>query len=68
MLYGYMGKLLYVDLTTKTWEIREVTEELARNYIGGYGLGAKFLYDEMPANTDAFAPDRFIFLPTRIAG
>lgn len=60
MLYGYMGKLLFVDLSTGTYEIRELTEELAKNFIGGHGLGAKILYDEMPANTDVFAPESMI--------
>ncbi len=60
MLYGYMGKLLFVDLSSGTYEIRELTEELARNFIGGHGLGAKILYDEMPAHTDVFAPESMI--------
>lgn len=60
MLYGYMGKLLFVDLSSKTWEIRELSEELARNFIGGHGLGAKILYDEMPAGTDVFAPESMV--------
>lgn len=60
MLYGYMGKLLFVDLSNGTFEIRELTEELARNFIGGYGLGAKILYDEMPAHTDVFAPESMV--------
>ena len=60
MLYGYMGKLLFVDLSNGTYEIRELTEELARNFIGGYGIGAKILYDEMPAHTDVFAPESMI--------
>lgn len=60
MLYGYMGKLLFVDLSSRTWEVRELSEELARNFIGGHGLGAKILYDEMPAGTDVFAPESMI--------
>ena len=54
MLYGYIGKMLFVNLTKKTYEVRELTEELARNFLGGYGIGARILYDEMPANCDAF--------------
>lgn len=60
MLYGYMGKLLFVDLSTGTWEVRPLSEELARNFIGGYGIGAKILYDEMPAHTDVFAPESML--------
>ena len=53
-MYGYVGKLLFVDLTTRTWEARDLNENTAKNFVGGPALGAKILYDEMPANTDAF--------------
>ena len=33
---------------------------MARNFIGGPGLGAYYLYKEMPANTDPFAPESVI--------
>lgn len=60
MLYGYMGKMLFVNLTDGSTEVRELTEDLARNFLGGHGLGAKILYDEMPANTDVFAPESMV--------
>ena len=40
--------------------MRPLSEELARNFIGGYGIGAKILYDEMPAHTDVFAPESML--------
>lgn len=57
---GYAGKLLFVDLTTETFEYRDLDERLARDFLGGYGLGAKILYDEMPAHVDAFAPESML--------
>ncbi|MDR0905707.1 MAG: hypothetical protein LBN00_05995 [Oscillospiraceae bacterium] len=57
---GYAGKMLFVNLTDKTCEVRELTEDLAKNFVGGPSLGAKILYDEMPANTDAFAPESML--------
>lgn len=54
---GYAGKLLFVDLTTKTSEVRDLSPDLARDFIGGPALGAKILYNEMPANTPPFAPE-----------
>lgn len=57
---GYMGKLLFVDLTTGNTEIRELTEETVRAYPGGAALGARILYEEMPAHTDAFAEESMI--------
>ena len=57
---GYAGKLLFVNLSTGEIEVREFDEQFARTWIGGYGFGARILYDEMPAHTDAFAPESLI--------
>ena len=59
-MFGYMGKLLFVNLSTGATEVRDLLEEDARNFLGGYGIGAKILYDEMPANTDPFGEDSMI--------
>ena len=60
MLYGYLGKLLFVDLSSKTWEVRELDEETVKNFVGGPALGAKILYEEMAAHTDVFSPESVI--------
>lgn len=70
-MYGYTGKLLFVNLTDKTWETKDLSEETAKNFIGGPALGAKILYDEMPAHTDPFAPESligFVSGPTNATG
>jgi len=59
-MHSYVGKLLFVDLSTGKTEVRPLEEKLARDFLGGYGLGAKILYDEMPAHTDPFAPESVI--------
>ena len=57
MLYGYIGKMLFVNLSNGDIEKRELTEELVKNFPGGPALGAKILYDEMPAKCDIFGPE-----------
>ncbi len=59
-MYGYQGKILYVDLSAGTLEIRDLPEDVAHNFIGGPGLSAYYMYKEMPANTDPFAPESVI--------
>ncbi|MCL1848482.1 MAG: aldehyde ferredoxin oxidoreductase, partial [Clostridiales bacterium] len=59
-MYGFMGKLVFVNLSTGDVEIRDLKEEDARNFLGGYGLGAKILYEEMPANTDPYGEDSMV--------
>ncbi|MBN1315369.1 MAG: hypothetical protein JXA42_07875, partial [Anaerolineales bacterium] len=41
---GYHGKILVVDLTNHSYEIEELPEEVYRKYLGGYGLGAYYIY------------------------
>ena len=65
-MYGFIGKMLFVDLSTKTYEVRELTEELAKNHLGGASLGARILFEEMPAHTDAFAKESVIGFVTGI--
>ena len=59
-MFGYAGKLLFADLSTGALEIRDLPEEIARNFIGGPGLGAYYLYQEMPAHTDPLSPESVI--------
>lgn len=49
---GYQGKILWVDLSNRKIEELEPGEETYRNYLGGYGLGARFVTERMPAGTD----------------
>lgn len=60
IMYGYTGKLLFVDLTEGSLEVKDLPEDVAKKFIGGPGLGAYYLYKEMPANTDPFAPESVI--------
>ena len=59
-MYGYTGKMLFVNLDDGSFEERELTEELAKNFMGGPALGAKILYDEMPAHADPFSSESMI--------
>jgi len=66
---GYMGKLLYVNLTNKKVEIKELDEKLVRKYIGGSGLAAKILFDETNGQTDPLGEENvLIFMTGPFAG
>ncbi|MDF2677604.1 MAG: aldehyde:ferredoxin oxidoreductase [Bacillota bacterium] len=60
MLGGYAGKMLFVNLTNGTFEEKELSEEMAAKYIGGYGIGAKVLYDMMPVGADPLGPENML--------
>ncbi|MDX9916896.1 MAG: aldehyde ferredoxin oxidoreductase family protein [Gudongella sp.] len=57
---GYNGKILFVDLTNKTTVSEVLSEKLVEDYIGGYGFGAKILYDRMPKGADPLGPDNIL--------
>ena len=59
-MYGYAGKLLFVDLSKGTLRDEALTEEMARNFIGGYGIGARVLYNMMKPGVDALGPDNVL--------
>ncbi len=57
---GYAGKMLFVDLTRGRIEEKELTENLAKGFIGGYGIGARILYDMMKPGTDPLGPENVL--------
>ncbi|MBN1582667.1 MAG: aldehyde ferredoxin oxidoreductase family protein [Anaerolineae bacterium] len=64
MARGYMGKILNVDLSEGTIQEEALDEQLCHDYIGGYGLGARLLYERMPAGADPLGPDNILGLLT----
>jgi aldehyde:ferredoxin oxidoreductase len=66
---GYAGKLLRVNLSTgKIWTEPWSPGEM-REYLGGVGLGAKILYDEVGPSVHWDHPDnRLIFATGPLAG
>ena len=60
MAHGYMGKVLWVDLTAGTWEEQEIGEELVKQYLTGYGLAAKLVFDRTRAGLDALGPENVL--------
>lgn len=50
-LFGYNGKLAYIDVNTREVIIKDLDPLVAKNYIGGCGLGAKIIYDLLDAKS-----------------
>ncbi|MGB9299905.1 MAG: aldehyde ferredoxin oxidoreductase family protein [Anaerolineae bacterium] len=59
---GYMGKLLWVDLTAGSVDEEGLDEEYARRFIGGSGLAARYIYDLTGADTDPLGPTNPLIL------
>jgi aldehyde:ferredoxin oxidoreductase len=61
---GYKGRVLYIDLSEGSFKTKEIEEQDARTFLGGSGLGAKLLFDEMDPKLDPFDPGSVIIFAT----
>jgi len=64
---GFFGKYVLIDLSAQKSEVRNFDEEVLKNFVGGPSLGARVLYDEMPAKTPWDAPESIIGFVAGIA-
>ncbi|MHA2390481.1 MAG: aldehyde ferredoxin oxidoreductase N-terminal domain-containing protein, partial [Promethearchaeota archaeon] len=44
-LYGYNGKIAYINLSTSKIDIKDLDPKIVEEYLGGAGLSAKLTYD-----------------------
>jgi aldehyde:ferredoxin oxidoreductase len=54
---GYNGKILRVNLSTRTISPEPITDRFCREYLGGAGFVAYFLWKELKAHTDPLGPE-----------
>jgi len=64
MMYGWTGTVLRVNLTTRQISKEPLQEEWARDFIGGRGLGAKYLFEEVNPQVDSFSPENKLIFAT----
>ena len=64
MARGYMGKLFFVDLSTGKIEAEPLDENLCKDFIGGYGIGARILYSRQKGGVDPLGPENTLGLLT----
>ena len=64
MTGGYAGKIAFVDLTTDEIEIEALDEGLARDFIGGQGLGARILFERQKKGVDPLSPESYLGFTT----
>jgi aldehyde:ferredoxin oxidoreductase len=61
---GYHGRYLTIDVTNKTWQVKDLPEELINGYLGGRGIAGKLLYDLQKGKVDPLSPDNHLILFT----
>jgi len=64
--YGFTGKWLRVNLSTRSIRVEEVTEEFYKEYLGGRGLVAYILFRELAPHIDPLSPENKLVFATSI--
>lgn len=63
---GYQKQVLRINLSNLTIAVEPLDMETAQLYLGGRGLGAKYLYDEISQGIDPLSADNKIIFATGI--
>jgi aldehyde:ferredoxin oxidoreductase len=61
-IYGWGEKILRVDLSAGNISTERLDAEVAKNYIGGRGLGIYYLADEVDPACEPLAPDNKVIM------
>jgi len=69
LTWGYMGRALVVDLSSGALERVEIPEEVFRQFLGGHGLGAWYIYREQHRYADPLGEEAVLgILPGLLTG
>ncbi len=64
-----MSNILRIDLSNESVNYEDLDRNIAKNFIGGSGLCAKILYDELEKGVDPLSPDnKLIFAVGPVTG
>ncbi|ADG90400.1 aldehyde ferredoxin oxidoreductase family protein [Thermosphaera aggregans] len=67
--YGFNGRWLRVDLSSKSLKIIDVPEELYKEYLGGRGIASYILFKELKPGIDPLGPEnKLVFATSVITG
>ncbi|MFZ5826980.1 MAG: aldehyde ferredoxin oxidoreductase family protein, partial [Bacillota bacterium] len=69
MMKGYAGNVLRIDLTSRKASLSPTPESWARDFLGGRGMVARAIWEEIPAGTDPLSPqNKLIMAPGPLTG
>ena len=62
--FGYMGKVLHLDLTSGEYETEDLDLDASRGYLGGLGLNAFLMEQTYHSGTEPLSPENPIIFGT----
>lgn len=63
-MYGWMGTVLQVDLSSGKIEKQPLSDELRLKYLGGRGINSRILYDSVGPGVEPLGPDNVLVFGT----
>jgi aldehyde:ferredoxin oxidoreductase len=66
LVHGYNGKIARVNLERRSVKVENPDESVYKNYLGGRGLGAYYLFRELEPKIDPLGPENKIILATSV--
>lgn len=66
MAFGYVGKILQVDLTNRKIEVEDRDDTFYRSHLGGRGIGYHDLLKRVPAGIDPFSAENILVFATGV--
>jgi aldehyde:ferredoxin oxidoreductase len=66
MLGGYAGKILFVNLSKGSISEELLPERVCREFVGGYGLGIRVLYEKMKARVAPLGEENMLGIVTGV--
>ena len=63
-MYGYVGKVLRINLTDGKISTEALKEDIAKKFIGARGLGVKYFMDEVDPKVDPLSPENKLVIAT----
>ncbi len=61
---GYMGKILRVNLSERSYNVEPLDLDVAQKFLGSRGLGVKIMMDEVPAKVDPLSEENKLIIAT----
>lgn len=63
---GFMGEILWVNLSRNEIEKERLDEKTGRDFLGGYGLGARIIFSRQKAGIEPLSPDNIFGITTGV--
>jgi len=61
-MFGWNGKVASIDLTERKIDVIPLGKAILHDYLGGRGLGVKFIFDLVKPGTDALSPENVLVI------